>query len=141
MARDAGLDLIQVTEKVEPPVCRIMDYGKFIYHQKKKEKSAAKQRGGELKGVRLSFAISEHDLEMRAKLAEKFLKVGDKVRIEMKLRGREKSHFDFASEKVRKYIEILNNLVPVKIESPLKRSPQGLTMLVSYDKTKELKNS
>ena len=65
MAQDAGLDLIQVTERVEPPVCKIMDYGKYIYQLSKKEKQTIKQAGGELKGIRLGFSISQHDLEVR----------------------------------------------------------------------------
>lgn len=72
MAQEKNLDLIQVTEKVEPPVCKIMDYGKFLYIEEKKEKEISKQKGGEIKGLRLSFNISAHDMEVRAKAAEKF---------------------------------------------------------------------
>ncbi len=82
IAREKNLDLIQFTEKVEPPVCKIMDYGKYLYLEEKKEKTAfKKQKGSEIKGVRLSFGISAHDLETRARQADKFLKEGDKVRI------------------------------------------------------------
>lgn len=135
IAGEKGLDLIQVTEKVDPPVCRIMDYGKFLYHQKKKEKPLH-NKGGEVKGIRLSFAISSHDLEVRAGQAVKFLKAGDKVRLEMKLRGREKSHFDFAKEKMESLVKMIANLAPIKVESPIKRMPGGLTMILSYDKDK-----
>lgn len=130
MAKEKGLDLIQVTEKVEPPVCKIMDYGKYIYQQKKKEKTI-KHKGGELKGIRLKFAISEHDMETKAKQAEKFLKKGDKIKIEMKLRGREMALQQFAKDKVTKYLEILNGLIPIKQEGELKKQPRGLTMIVS----------
>ena len=70
IAKDHSLDLIQVTGKVLPPVCKIGDFGKFLYRLKKKE-GPAKQKGGELKGIRLSFKISDHDLETRAKQSEK----------------------------------------------------------------------
>lgn len=131
IARERGFDLIQVTEKVEPPVCKLMDYGKYLYRQQKKEKSANHHKGGELKGIRLTFRISEHDLETRANQAEKFLKKGDKVRIEMRLRGREKALQGFAREKIKKFLEILEKSIPIKIERELKKQPRGLTMIIS----------
>lgn len=139
MAKDKGLDLIQVTEKVDPPVCRIMEYGKYLYQQKKKEKTSH-HKGGELKGIRLSFGISDHDLETRARQAEKFLRKGDKVKIEMKLRGRERALGQFTREKVNRFIEILSRTIPVKIEGMLKKSPRGLTMIIIYDKQQDISN-
>ena len=130
LARERNLDLIQVTEKVEPPVCKIMDYGKYLYQLKKKEKSS-RQKSGELKGIRLSFAISPHDLETRAKQAEKFLNKGNKIRIEMILRGREKGLSNFAKEKFNQFLELLNKLVPIKVERELKRELRGFSMIIS----------
>ena len=131
-AEGRHLDLIQVTEKVEPPVCKIMDYGKYLYQEKKKEKQAVKkQKGGELKGIRLGFAISQHDLEVRARQAEKFLKNGNKVRIEMILRGREKALGNFAREKINKFLEVLQGLVPYKVERELKRESRGFLMIIA----------
>jgi len=129
-AKEKGLDLIQITEKVEPPVCKIMDYGKYLYTLKKKEKKI-KHRTGELKGIRLTFAISNHDLQTKVKQAEKFLKKGDKIRIELRLRGREKAHQDFAKEKIKKFIEELQKTIQIKIEKDLKKEPRGLIMIVS----------
>jgi len=131
MARDRNLDLIQVTEKVEPPVCKIEDYGKYIYREEKKNRSIKKQKGGELKGIRLTYNISLHDLETRAHQAEKFLNKGDMVRVELTLRGREKALQDFAKEKMNKFLEILNNIIPIKIEKGLKREARGLIMIIS----------
>ena len=131
-AAGRNLDLIQVTEKVEPPVCKIMDYGKYLYQEKKKEKEAVKkQRGGELKGIRLRFNISQHDLETRARQTEKFFKQGDKVRIEMVLRGREKALGNFAKEKVNKFLETLQAMMPYKVERELKREPKGFSMIIA----------
>ncbi len=130
-AKDKELDLIQVTEKVEPPVCKIMEYGKYLYALKKKERSAKHHKTGELKGIRLTFNISEHDLETRAKQAEKFLKHGDKIRLEMKLKGREKAHQDLAREKIDKFIESINKTIPVNIERGIKRQARGLTMIIA----------
>jgi len=131
MAKERSSDLIQVTEKLDPPVCKIMDYGKYLYHLKKKEKSAKHHTGGELKGIRLTFGISEHDLETRVKQTEKFLKIGDRVRIEMKLRGREKALQGFAREKIKKFLEALEKSIPIKTERELKKQPRGLTMIIS----------
>ncbi len=130
-AKEKGFDLIQVTEKVIPPVCRIMDYGKYIYALKKKEKSAKHNKGGELKHIRLTFGISDHDAETRAKQAEKFLKIGDKVMIELRLKGREKAHGDFARDKIMKFVETLNKILPVKTERDLKRQPRGFSMIIT----------
>jgi len=130
-AWERNLDLVQMTEKVEPPVCKIMDYGKYLYQQEKKEREAKKKTRGELKGIRLSFNISQHDLETRVNQAEKFLRQGNKVRIELRLRGREKALADFAKEKMNKFLEILGNLTPYKIERELKRESQRLIMIIS----------
>ena len=131
IARERGFDLIQVTEKLEPPVCKLMDYGKYLYQQQKKEKTAKHHHVSELKGIRLSFGISEHDLETRIRQAEKFLKKGYKIRVEMRLRGREKAHQEFAREKIKKFLEALEKSTPIKIERELKRQARGLTMIVS----------
>ncbi|XOB42095.1 MAG: translation initiation factor IF-3 [Candidatus Nealsonbacteria bacterium] len=138
IARERNLDLIQVTEKVIPPVCKIMDYGKYLYQEKKKEKLAPKS-SGELKGIRLGFGISQHDLEVRAKLAEKFLKKGHKVRVELILRGRQKALPDFAREKMNQFLRILEGILPIKIERELKRESRGFTTIIS--KSKEDKSS
>jgi len=129
LAKERNLDLVQVTEKVEPPVCKITDYGKYLYWQEKKERRAKKS--GEVKGVRISFRISLHDLETKANLAEKFLKKGNKVRLEMRLKGRENLFSNLAKEKIKKFLEILENLIPIKIERDLKREPRGFSMIIS----------
>ncbi len=129
IAKEKGLDLIQVTEKANPPVCRIGDLGKFLYHLKKKE--SKKHSAGELKGIRISFNISDHDMETKSKQAEKFLKKGDKIMIEMVLKGREKALKSFAEEKINKFLSILENLIPIKIERELKAQPRGLTIIIS----------
>ncbi|MDI6591882.1 MAG: translation initiation factor IF-3, partial [Patescibacteria group bacterium] len=130
IARERSLDLIQVTEKVEPPVCKIMDYGKYQYLLQKKERQAKIKRGGELKRIRLGFNISLHDMEIRAHQTEKFLKKGNKVKIEMRLRGREKILEEFAKEKINQFLEILEKLIPIKIERELKKEPGGFTMII-----------
>ena len=131
LAIERRLDLIQVTEKLDPPVCKLGDYGKYLYQEDKKEKATHKHKGGELKGIRLTFNISLHDLETRVRQAEKFLGRGDRVRIELPLRGRQKALQDFGRERVEKFLEILKATTAIKIEKELKREPRGFTMIIS----------
>lgn len=128
-ARERNLDLIQVTEKTEPPVCRIMEYGKYLYALEKKQKGPKKT--SEIKGIRLSFNISPHDLETRVKQTENFLKKGKLVKVDMFLRGREKAHSEFAKGKIEQFLEILEKRIPIKVEGKLKKGPRGFTMIIS----------
>lgn len=131
LAKERGLDLIQVTERVEPPVCKIGEYGKYLYHQEKKEREMKKHTGGGLKETRLTFNISDHDLETRVSQAEKFLKKGDRVRIVLRLRGREKALQHHARAKIEKFLSSLSSLVQTKTEKPLQQEPRGLTMIIT----------
>ena len=130
LAKSKELDLIQVTEKVEPPVCRIGNYGKYLYSLQKKEKKI-KPRGGDLKELRLTYNISPHDMEVRAKQAEKFLKDGDKVKVSLVLKGRQKAFGYLAKDKVQFFLNIINGLLPIKTERELKKEPRGFTTIIS----------
>ena len=130
ISRERNLDLIQVTEKLEIPVCKLGDYGKYLYQLQKKERKEFKKMG-ELKTVRLSFNISLHDMETKANQTKKFLEKGNKVRVELRLKGREKGFSDFGKEKIRQFLEILENLVKIKIEKELKKESRGLTIIIS----------
>jgi translation initiation factor IF-3 len=93
MARDAELDLVEVAPNAVPPVCRLLDYGKFKYDQAKKERESRKaQHASVLREIRMRPKIDAHDLEMKARNAEKFLKSGDKVKVTVMFRGREMVH-------------------------------------------------
>lgn len=129
-AREQGLDLVQVTHRIFPPVCKIIDAGKYFYQQAKKQK--IKKIGG-LKNIRLGFNISSHDLETKAKIAEKFLKEGNPVRVEMVLRQREKRLSDFAKQKLNQFLEILKKLIPFKVGRELKKEARGLTMIITKE--------
>jgi len=107
-----------------------MNYGKYQYKKAKEERQQkTKQKRIEVKGIRISLRISQHDLETKAKQANKFLDQGHKVRIEMILRGREKGLFEMAREKLNKFIEFISP--EVKIEQEVKRNPRGLTVGVT----------
>ncbi len=131
IAKEKNLDVIQVTEKVEPPVCKLGEYGKYLYQLGKKEKQSKKQTGGELKEVRLTFNISPHDMETRATQAAKFLLRGDRVRLTVRLRGREKAMGNFTKEKVNQFLEITKQKTPLKIERGVQMEPRGLSMIIT----------
>ncbi len=132
LAKSKGLDLIQVTEKVEPPVCRIGNYGKYLYSlQKKERKIKVHTKISKLKEIQLGFNISPHDIEVKATQAEKFLKNGDKVKIGMMLKGREKAMGEFAKKKILFFLETMDKLIPIKTERELKREPKGFTLIIS----------
>lgn len=124
LAKEAGLDLIEISATAVPPVCRITEFGKFKYeHEKFQREHGKKQKEVELKGVRIGFATGRHDLEMRAKQVMKFLEGGDKVRIDMRLRGREKAHGLLALKKFNEFLQMIP--IEFKLEAPPKRFPQG----------------
>lgn len=130
------LDLVEVSPKAQPPVCRIMDYGKHLYQQSKQLRLAkAKQKKVELKGIRLGLRTDTHDLEFKKNQAEKFLRQGDKVKIDIVLRGREKAHQDLAKENLGKFILLIT--VPYKIEDPIKRFPGGFNVIIAPVSTEQ----
>ena len=131
MARERNLDLVQVTEKVQPPVCRITDYGKYLYAEEKKKKQSKTKKTGELKGIRLSFNISPHDLEIRVRQAEKFLKRGDKIRVDIILRGRQRALQNIAEEKMNQFTQVLSEKIPIKVERNIQRRGRNLTMIIT----------
>jgi len=129
MAFEKGLDLIEIAPKAQPPVCRIMDFGKYQYQKSQVEKKQkTTQKKTDTKGVRISFGISQHDAGFKAKQAEKFLSQGHKVRIEMILRGREKGMIEIAKKKLNEFIELIPS--EVKIEQEPKRQQRGLGMVI-----------
>jgi translation initiation factor IF-3 len=131
LSQERNLDLIQVTEKLDPPVCKIMDYGKYLYNQEKKQKKNKKT--SVLKIVRIGFNISSHDLETKAKQVEKFLTKGDMVKIEMRLRGREKALKGHAEEKINEFLEIIKERIPFRSEKGLQKRGGNLSMIILKD--------
>lgn len=129
IAREKGLDLIEIAPNVRPPVCRIMDYGKYQYQKSREERQQkTKQKKIEIKGVRISLRTGQHDLEVKVKQANKFLDRGHKVKIEMILRGREKALLAIAKEKLNKFIELISP--DIEIEKEAERQPRGLSVMV-----------
>lgn len=130
LAKEHLLDLVEVSPKAMPPVCRIMDYGKQLYQQSKQMRIAkTKQKKIETKGVRLGIRTDIHDLNFKKTQTEKFLTHGDKVKIEILLRGREKAHQDLARKNLQNFISSITT--PYKTEEPIKRFPGGFNVIIA----------
>ena len=111
LAYDQGYDLVLMAPQAQPPVCRIMDYGKFRFERDKKEKEAKKkQQIVELKEIQLSCRIDTHDFETKARHAQRFLEAGNKVRVVMRFKGREMSHVSIGQEIMTKFQESCSEL-------------------------------
>lgn len=118
MAQERELDLIEVSPKAVPPVCRLDNYGSFKYREEKeKQKQKAKAKKVEIKGIRISLNIGQHDRDVRLAQAKEFFAEGDKVRIEMILRGRERQHADLARTAITDFIKLLGE--GIEIEQPI----------------------
>ncbi len=111
MARDAGLDVVEVAANANPPVCRIMDFGKYKYELSKKEKQAKKKQTIiTVKEIRLRPKIEAHDYEFKMKNARKFLEAGNKVKATVMFRGREMMHKEFGRKVLERMIEDLSDI-------------------------------
>lgn len=127
-AREKNLDLIEISPKENPPVVKIDDFGKFLYQERKKE-SKSKKKKQEIKGLRLSLRVGKHDLEMKKNQALKFLSSGQKVKIELTLKGRERLHLDLAKKIITEFVQILGE--GIKIEQPLNVQNYRLTIIIT----------
>ena len=128
-ARERGLDLIEVSPLANPPVCKFVNYGQFRYEvQKKERKQKIKQHKTEIKGIRLSTTISEHDTLVRVERAKKFLDKGNKVHVELLLRGRQKMHPEIGRGVMEKFMISLNTMAV--IESPISQQGNKLSALL-----------
>jgi translation initiation factor IF-3 len=132
LAQERGLDMIEVSPLAQPPVVKIANFSKLKYQaEKERRKEKAKQKKIEIKGIRLSLRISEHDIDVRVHQAAKFLGVDDKVKIEMLLRGREMQHANLAYEIIKKFVEAVNQLIPTIIEQPLGRQGSKISVVIA----------
>lgn len=108
MANEKNLDLVKISPNANPPVCKLMDYGKYKYEQSRKEKeSKKKQKVVTVKEVRLRPGIEENDINTKANNAIKFLQKGDKVKVELRFRGRELGHKDLGKQVMLKFIDLV----------------------------------
>ena len=120
IAHSKEMDLVEVSPKAEPPVCKILDFGQFKYQKEKEvKKQKAQSKEVDTKGIRLSVRIGDHDFDVRLGQAKGFLERGDKVRVELLLRGREKAHRDVGIEVAQRFVTELQKIYPLRIEQPI----------------------
>lgn len=133
MAQQRELDLVLISDKADPPVCRIMDYGKYKFEQEKKAREARKkQHTSDVKEVKMRYKIGDHDYKVRLNQAERFLKAGDKVKATVMFRGREIQHADLAETLLKRLAEDLKELAEVQ-QTP-KREGRNMMMMLSPKK-------
>lgn len=133
LAEERELDLVLVSDKADPPVCRIIDYGKYKFEQEKKAREARKkQHNAEVKEVKMRYKIDSHDYEVRVKQADRFLKSGDKVKATVMFRGREIQHTDLAEELLMRMAKDLESVAEVQ-QRP-KREGRNMMMMLAPKK-------
>lgn len=133
LAQEKGLDLVEVGPGAKPPVTKIMDYGKFMYQKEKEEKQRKKEKTvSELKTVQIGFKTDKHDLETKVRQIDKFLSKGHRVRVEIKLRGREKARKDMARDKLLDFLNLINQ--PFVVEGEPRKTPYGWGIGIHYGK-------
>ena len=134
LAVERELDLVEVSPKGNPPVCKLMEFGQFKYQ---KEKELRKQRASskevDIKGIRLSPRIGQHDFDVRVKKGSAFIERGDKLKIEVVMRGREKAHQDVARAMIGKFVDKLRESYTIKIEAPITKQGGRLTTVVTKE--------
>ncbi len=136
LANAVGLDLVEVSPNAVPPVCKIMDYGKYKYEQQKKANLARKsQKTVDVKEVKVRPNIGSHDLEVKLRNARKFLTSGDKVKVTMRFRGREMAHINLAREVIDKIRDDLKDIS--KVELFPKMEGRQMIMVLAADTAKE----
>lgn len=137
-AREAGLDLVEVDPNGQPPVCRILDYGKFKYEQAKRERDARKhQRGTMIHEVRLRPRTGQHDIDLKVKIARRLLGEGDKVKLAVMFRGREISHPEVGREVLDKAIDGIGE--EANIEKPPGMEGRFMTVILTPTAKKDEK--
>ena len=130
IAAEKNLDLVEIAPNANPPVCRIMDYGKYKYEQSKREKEAKKnQKVISVKEVKLRPNIEDHDFLTKAKNAAKFLAAGDKVKVTIMFRGREITHPELGKELCERFAEELTGVA--KVEKPAKVEGRNMIMILA----------
>lgn len=127
LAEEQGVDLIEVSPMAQPPVCRLMEFGKFQYQQSRQAKNKAKKV--DIKGIRLSLKIGQHDIETKQKQVAKFLEQGHKVKIDLRLRGREKAFRANGIEVVKQFIDTLN--YEYKLEKPIETQMGTISTIIA----------
>ena len=130
IAVEKGMDLVKIAPQAVPPVCKIMDYGKYRFEQGKREKEQRKnQKVIEIKEIRLSATIDQHDMEVKAKACTKFLSDGNKVKVSIRFRGRQAKHGDIGLDVMNAFCEMVKDSAAV--DRPAKQEGRNMFMILA----------
>jgi translation initiation factor IF-3 len=129
IAKQKELDLVEVAPRAKPPVCRIVDYGKYKYKQSKREKAKKRSHNLKTKEIRIRPAIAEHDYEFKKQHAEEFLRSGDNVMLTIRFRGRERAHPELGRELLKRMSKELSDIG--EIMSPPKMNGYNMSMVMT----------
>ncbi len=134
-ANEAKLDLVNIAPNAKPPVCKILDYGKYRYELKRKEKEARKkQKIVQIKEIRLGIFTEEHDLNVKANNAAKFLKDGDKVKVSLRLRGREMGYASQGQKTMEHFAQIVEDVAVIEKKPQLEGRSLYMVLAPKNDK-------
>ncbi len=128
MAKEKGYDLVEINPKEDPPIAKIMNFGQFKYQMAKNEKKQ-KPKSFEIKVIKLSVRIGQHDVELKATQAKKLMEKGKKIKVEVFLRGRERMHANLGEEIIKKFIEIIKDYA--KIEQPIAKVGNTISAILT----------
>lgn len=130
MAQDRELDLVEIAPAAKPPVCKIMDFGKYLYELAKKERGSKKHASSQIKGIRLSPKISDHDFDFKTEAARKFLEQGHKVKVAVIFRGRQITHKEFGEEVISRFAQALEDVAKVE-SSPKMEGARNMVLILT----------
>lgn len=135
VARQKGLDLVEVAPNANPPVCRLMDYGKYRYEQSKRERESRRtQKNITLKEIRLGAKTDDHDLRTKGNRAKKFLQAGDKVKLTVRFKGREVTHPEIGQEVISRIVEVVGD--DAVVEQVARMEGRNMTSVLAPRKEK-----
>jgi len=129
-AREAGLDLVEVAPTANPPVCKLMDYGKFKYRQRKREQQAKHRHAGEMKSIQLGPRTEEHDLAFKLRKAREFLERGQRVQIYVRFRGAQMRHTELGEQVLQRCIQELSDVA--RVEQPPKMEGRQMAVTLTH---------
>jgi translation initiation factor IF-3 len=135
MAAEKELDLVEIAPQANPPVCKIIDYGKFTYEQQKREKNQRKASQTQMKEIRFKWRTATHDFNFKARHAREFIKEGNKVKATVMFRGREITHQEVGKELLERFVAALEDVA--KVDQPLRPEGKVLSVVLAPDKTKK----
>lgn len=139
MAEEKELDLVEISPNANPPVCKMLDYRKYVYEQQKREKNQRKQQTSqEMKELRFTWRTADHDFNFKVRHAREFLEEGNKVKATVMFRGREIAHREVGEELLNRFIESLSDIA--KIDTPLKLDGKRISVILTPDKSKAKKS-